>query len=207
MPSTTTKPPPHSGRSLVWLRHERLNTHSHRTTSHIDHNPETAPRRLRTHMPSATRPPSHRHSSLHPTCIMAPPKRTTTTPLGRPNRQRHTYDPEWCRDSNPWQTILEIARSWCYAYCDASNQARYPASVYTQIAMHAFWLYQQIFDNIAWCYAGKWLIRIQVVKGPHLSSVDFKGEHCIFYLMHKWKGCIIRYTWFFHWSVERVSFS
>ena len=46
------------------------------------------------HLPSATRHPSHRHSRLHPTCIMAPPKRTTTTPLGRPNRQRHTDAPE-----------------------------------------------------------------------------------------------------------------
>ena len=32
-------------------------------------------------MPFATRDPSHRHFGLHPTVIMAPPKRTPTTPL------------------------------------------------------------------------------------------------------------------------------
>ena len=50
--------------------------------------------RLRTHLPPATRHSSHRHSDLHPTFIMAPPKRTSTTQLGRPNRQRHPDVPE-----------------------------------------------------------------------------------------------------------------
>ena len=35
-----------------------------------------------------------RHSDLHPTFIMVAPKRTSTTPLGRPNRQRHADVPE-----------------------------------------------------------------------------------------------------------------
>ena len=75
-------------------------------------------------MPSATRHPSHRHSGLHPTVIMAPPKRTPTTPLGWPNRQRHPTVPEWCRDSNARQTNLEIDRSWCYVSCDASKLSK-----------------------------------------------------------------------------------
>ena len=52
---------------------------------------------------------------------MAPPKRTPTTPLGWPNHKRYPAVPEWCRDSNPWQTILETTCSWCYLSCDAGN--------------------------------------------------------------------------------------
>ena len=58
---------------------------------HYDYNPETAPRCLRTHLPSATRHPSNRHSGLHHTCIMAPLKRTTTTPT------KSSESPRW-----PW---------------------------------------------------------------------------------------------------------
>ena len=65
-----------------------------------DNNPQTTSKCLRTHLPSATRHSSHRHPGLHPTYIMAPPKRTSTTPLGRPNHQRYPDVPEWCRDSN-----------------------------------------------------------------------------------------------------------
>ena len=93
-------PPPHSGRPLVRLRHERINTYPHRTTPLNDNNLQTMPKCLRTHLPSATRHSSHRHSGLHPTYIMAPPKMTSTTPLGRPNHQRYPDVPEWCRDSN-----------------------------------------------------------------------------------------------------------
>ena len=59
-----------------------------------DNNPQTTSKCLRTHLPSATRHSSHRHSGLHPTYIMAPPKRTSTTPLGRPNHQRYPDVPE-----------------------------------------------------------------------------------------------------------------
>ena len=41
-----------------------------------------------------TRHPSYRHSGLHPTFIMAPPKRMPTTPPGRPNHQRYPDVPE-----------------------------------------------------------------------------------------------------------------
>ena len=93
-------PPPHSGRPLARLRHERINSYLHRTTTPNDNNPQTISKCLRTHLPSATRHSIHRRSGFHPTFIMAPPKRTSTTPLGRPNRQRHPYVPEGCRDSN-----------------------------------------------------------------------------------------------------------
>ena len=79
MPSTQN-PPPHSGRPLVRLRHERINTYPHRTTPLNDNNPQTTSKCLRTHLSSATRHSSHRHSGLHPTYIMAPPKRTSATP-------------------------------------------------------------------------------------------------------------------------------
>ena len=77
-------PPPHSGRPLVRLRHECINTYPHRTTPLNDNHPETTSKCLRTHLSSVTRHSSHRHSGLHPTYIMAPPKRTSMTPLGRP---------------------------------------------------------------------------------------------------------------------------
>ena len=79
--------PPHSGRPLARLRHKRIDSHPHRTTTPNDNNSQTTSKSLRTHLPSATRHSSHRHSCLHPTFNMAPPKRTSTTPLGRPNRQ------------------------------------------------------------------------------------------------------------------------
>ena len=82
-------PPPHSGHPLARLRHKRIDSHPHRTTTPNDNNSQTTSKCLRTHLPSATRHSSHRHSGLHPTFNMAPPKRTSTTPLGRPNRQRH----------------------------------------------------------------------------------------------------------------------
>ena len=93
-------PPPHSGRPLARLRHNRIDSHPHRTTTPNDNNSQTTSKCLRTHLPSATRHSSHRHSGLHPTFNMAPPKRTSTTPLGRPNRQWHPAVPERCRDSN-----------------------------------------------------------------------------------------------------------
>ena len=80
-------PPPHSGRPLARLRHKRIDSHPHRTTIPNDNNSQTTSKCLRTHLPSATRHTSHRHSGIHPTFNMAPPKRTSTTPLGRPNRQ------------------------------------------------------------------------------------------------------------------------
>ena len=67
-------PPPHSGRPLARLRHERINSYPHRKTTPNDNNPKTTSKCLRTHLPSATRHSSHRHSGLHPTLIMAPPK-------------------------------------------------------------------------------------------------------------------------------------
>ena len=93
-------PPPHSGRPLARLRHKRIYSHPHRTTTPNDNNSQTTSKCLRTHLPSATRHSSHRHCGLHPTFNMAPPKRTSTTPLGRPNRQCHPAVPERCRDSN-----------------------------------------------------------------------------------------------------------
>ena len=88
-------PPPHRG------RHEHLNnSHPHRTTTSNDNNPQATPKCIWTHLPSATRHPSHRHSGLQTTVIMALPKRTPTTPLGWPNRQRHPYVHEWRRDNN-----------------------------------------------------------------------------------------------------------
>ena len=59
-------PQPHCGRPLVRLRYQRLNSYPHRTTPSNDNNPPTVPRCLRTHMPSPTRHPSHRHSGVHP---------------------------------------------------------------------------------------------------------------------------------------------
>ena len=59
-------PPPHSGRPLVRLRHERINTYPHRTTPLNENNPQTTSKCLRTHLSSATRHSSHRHSGLHP---------------------------------------------------------------------------------------------------------------------------------------------
>ena len=50
------------------------------TYSSASWNPQTTSKCLRTHLPSATRHSSHRHSDLHPTFIMAPPKRTPTSP-------------------------------------------------------------------------------------------------------------------------------
>ena len=79
-------PPPHSGRPLALLHHKRIDSHPHRTTTPNDNNSQTTSKCLQTHLPSATRHSSHRHSGLHPTFNMAPPKRTSTTPLGRPNR-------------------------------------------------------------------------------------------------------------------------
>ena len=73
-------PPPHCGRPLVRLRHERLNSHPHRTTTPNDNNLQTTPKWLRTHLSSACWYPNHRHCGPHATFIMAP--------LGRPNRQR-----------------------------------------------------------------------------------------------------------------------
>ena len=59
-------PPPHCGRSLVRLCHERLNSHPHRTTTSNDNNLQATPKCIRTHLPSATRHPIHRHAGLHP---------------------------------------------------------------------------------------------------------------------------------------------
>ena len=87
-------PPPPYGRPLVRLPHDRLNSHPHRTTTSNDNNLQTTPKCLRTHLPSATGHPSHRHSGLQPTFIVAPLKRSPTTPLGRPTRQRHPDVPE-----------------------------------------------------------------------------------------------------------------
>ena len=81
-------PPPHSGRPLARLRQERINN---------DNNPQTTSKCLRTRLPSATRHSSHRHPGRHPTFIMAPPKRTSTTALGRPNRAPR------CPSVMPWQ--------------------------------------------------------------------------------------------------------
>ena len=47
--------PPHSGRPLARLRHERINSYQHRTTTPNDNNPQTTSKCLRTHLPSATR--------------------------------------------------------------------------------------------------------------------------------------------------------
>ena len=55
---------------------------AHRTTTSSDNNLQDTPECIRTHLPSATRHPSHRHAGLHPTSIMTPPKRTSTTTLG-----------------------------------------------------------------------------------------------------------------------------
>ena len=93
-------PPPHSGRPRARLRHERIDSHPHRTTTPNDNNSQTTSKCLRTHLPSATRHSSHGHSGLHPTFNMAPPKRTSTTTLGRLNRRRHPDVPKRCRDSN-----------------------------------------------------------------------------------------------------------
>ena len=70
------------GRPLVRLRHERLNTLPHRTTTSNDNNQQATPMCIRTHLPSAARHPNHRPSGFKTTVIMAPPKRTPTTPLG-----------------------------------------------------------------------------------------------------------------------------
>ena len=59
-----------------------------------DNNPQTTSKCLRTHLSSTTRHSSHQHSGLHPTYIMVPTKRTSTTPLGRPNHQRYPDVPE-----------------------------------------------------------------------------------------------------------------
>ena len=40
-------PPPHCGRPLVRLRHERLNTHPHQTTTTNDNNPQATPKCIR----------------------------------------------------------------------------------------------------------------------------------------------------------------
>ena len=68
-------PPPHSGHPLARLRHKRIDSHPHRTTTPNDNNSQTTSKCLRTHLPSATRHSSHRHSGLHPTFKMAPLKR------------------------------------------------------------------------------------------------------------------------------------
>ncbi len=82
-------PPPHSGCPLVRLCHERINSYPYRTTTPNDNNPQSTSKCLRTNLPSANRHSSHRHYGLHPIFIMAPPKRTSTTPRGRPYRERH----------------------------------------------------------------------------------------------------------------------
>ena len=87
-------------RPLARLCHERIDSHPHRTTTPNDNNSQITSKCLRTHLPSATRHSSHRHSCLHPTFNMAPPKRTSTTPLGRTNCQRHPDVSKRCRDSN-----------------------------------------------------------------------------------------------------------
>ena len=48
-------PPPHCGRPLVRLRHERINTHPHQTTTSNDNNLQATPKCIRTHLPYATR--------------------------------------------------------------------------------------------------------------------------------------------------------
>ena len=93
-------PSPHSGRPLARLCHERIDSHPHRTTTPDDNSSQITSKCLRTHLPCATRHSSHRHSGLHPTFNMTPPKRMSTTPLGRPNRQRHPDVSKRCRDSN-----------------------------------------------------------------------------------------------------------
>ena len=44
-------PPPHSGRPLARLRHERIDSHPHRTTTPNDNNSQTTSKCLRTHLP------------------------------------------------------------------------------------------------------------------------------------------------------------
>ena len=106
-------PPPHSGRPLARLRHERIDSHPHRTTTPNDNNSQTTSKCLRTHLPSATRHSSHRHDGLYPTFSMAPPKRTSTTPLGRPNRQRtHMFLSDAVtatQDRTSWRSLVRDA--------------------------------------------------------------------------------------------------
>ena len=99
-------PPPHSGRPLARLRHKRIDSHLHRTTTPNDNNSKTTSKCLRTHLPSATRHSSHRHSGLHPTFNMAPPQEdvhhsagptkssmTPSCPYAMPWRQRKIEHP------------------------------------------------------------------------------------------------------------------
>ena len=76
-------PPPHSGRPLARLRHERIDSHPHRTTTPNDNNLQTTSKCLRSHLPSATRHSSHRHSGLHPTSMTATQDRTSWRSLVR----------------------------------------------------------------------------------------------------------------------------